>query len=115
LPKITQQELEPGFKHTFYFRVTILNFNLHYVTNSVTTKYNIRGGGRMRENDGGVNVIKIYYIQMWLMPAILATQEAKIRRLTGQSHPKQIVRKTLSQKKKKKKKKSIIKKGWWSG
>jgi hypothetical protein len=35
----------------------------------------------------------------WLMPIILATQEAKIRRISVQSHPGQLVRKTLSRKK----------------
>jgi hypothetical protein len=34
----------------------------------------------------------------WLPPVILATQEAKIRRIVVQSQPKQIVLKTLSQK-----------------
>jgi hypothetical protein len=34
------------------------------------------------------------------MPVILATQEAEIRRIVVQSHPGQIVHKTLSQKKK---------------
>jgi hypothetical protein len=33
------------------------------------------------------------------MPIILATQEAEIRRITVQSHPGQIVHKTLSRKK----------------
>jgi hypothetical protein len=32
------------------------------------------------------------------MPIMLSTQETEIRRLTGQSHPRQIVPKTLSQK-----------------
>jgi hypothetical protein len=32
----------------------------------------------------------------WLMPIILVTQEAKIRRLEVRSHPGQIVHKTLS-------------------
>jgi hypothetical protein len=32
------------------------------------------------------------------MPVILATQEAEIRRITVQSHPGQIVHKTLSRK-----------------
>jgi hypothetical protein len=32
------------------------------------------------------------------MPVILATQKAKIRRITVQSHPRQIVHETLSQK-----------------
>jgi hypothetical protein len=34
----------------------------------------------------------------WLTPAILATQEAEIRRIEVRSQPKQIVPKTLSQK-----------------
>jgi hypothetical protein len=35
------------------------------------------------------------------MPVFIATQEAKIKRITVQSQPGQIVYKTLSQKKKK--------------
>jgi hypothetical protein len=34
----------------------------------------------------------------WLMPVILATQDAEIRRITFQIQPGQIVHKTLSQK-----------------
>jgi hypothetical protein len=43
------------------------------------------------------------------MPAILAIQEAKIRRIVVQSQPQQIVGGTLSQKN------PSQKKGWWSG
>jgi hypothetical protein len=35
----------------------------------------------------------------WLMPIILTTQEAEIRRITVRSQPRQIVHKTLSRKK----------------
>jgi hypothetical protein len=35
----------------------------------------------------------------WLTSVILPTQEAEIRRITVQSQPREIVRKTLSQKK----------------
>jgi hypothetical protein len=45
----------------------------------------------------------------WLIPVILATQEAKIRRIIVQSQPGQIVQKILSRKK------LITKKGWQSG
>jgi hypothetical protein len=34
----------------------------------------------------------------WLMPVVLATQQAEIRRITVQSQPRQIVHETLSQK-----------------
>jgi hypothetical protein len=34
----------------------------------------------------------------WLTPVILATQEAEFMRIMVQSHPRQIVHKTLSQK-----------------
>jgi hypothetical protein len=34
----------------------------------------------------------------WLMPVVLATQEAEIRRITVRNQSRQIVRKTLSQK-----------------
>jgi hypothetical protein len=45
----------------------------------------------------------------WLTPAILATQEAEIRRITVRSQPRQIVYKTLSWKY------LTHKKGWRSG
>jgi hypothetical protein len=45
----------------------------------------------------------------WLVPVILATQEAEIRRIAVQRQPRQTVQETLS------KKKPIKKKGWKSG
>jgi hypothetical protein len=43
------------------------------------------------------------------MPVILATQEAKIRRIAVRSQPRKIVRETLSRKY------LTQKKGWWRG
>jgi ATP sulfurylase len=34
----------------------------------------------------------------WLMPVVLAIQEAEIRRITGQSQPSEMFEETLSQK-----------------
>jgi hypothetical protein len=38
----------------------------------------------------------MYYRAWWLTPVLLATQEAKIRRIAVQSQPGQIALKTLS-------------------
>jgi hypothetical protein len=46
----------------------------------------------------------------WLMPVILATQEAKIRRIMIQSQPRKIVLETYLEKKN-----LHQKRGWWSG
>jgi hypothetical protein len=45
----------------------------------------------------------------WLLPVILAAQEAEIRRIKVQSQAGQIVHETLCQKK------PFTKKGWWNG
>jgi hypothetical protein len=45
----------------------------------------------------------------WLIPIILATQEAEIRRITVGSQPGEIIHKTLSRKN------PSQKNGWWSG
>jgi hypothetical protein len=47
--------------------------------------------------------------RQWLMPVILATQVAEIRRITVPSQPRQIVlQDPISEK-------PFTKKGWWSG
>jgi hypothetical protein len=43
-------------------------------------------------------ILKLIAGHWWLLPAILATLEAEIRRIMVQSQPVQIVLKTLSQK-----------------
>jgi hypothetical protein len=43
-----------------------------------------------------------YTGHQWIMPVILAIQEAEIRRITVERQPGQIVSETLSQKRKKK-------------
>jgi hypothetical protein len=48
--------------------------------------------------------------RQWLMPSILATQEAEIRKIEVQSQAKKTVCETLSGKKP-----IIQKKDWWSG
>jgi hypothetical protein len=65
---------------------------------------------------GGKCFLNIFIIKFsnmagcqWLMPIILATQEAEIRRIKARTQPGQIVCETLSQKNHDKKK------GWWSG
>jgi hypothetical protein len=45
---------------------------------------------------------------MWLTSIILVTQEAEIRRMVAQSHPGQIVHKTLSYRKKTFTKKGLV-------
>jgi hypothetical protein len=51
----------------------------------------------------------------WLIPVILATWKAEIKRIVVQSQPGQIVHKILSQNTKLHKTKNFTKKGWWSG
>jgi hypothetical protein len=56
---------------------------------------------RKQQNDNNskatIKVIKISYCKSpWNMPAILATQEAEIRRIAVQSQPGHIVQETLS-------------------
>jgi hypothetical protein len=45
-----------------------------------------------------LNILKFPARCQWLMLIILATQEAKIRKIAVQSHPWQMVRETLSRK-----------------
>jgi hypothetical protein len=61
-----------------------------------------------------VEILKVYFKTIlarhwWFTPAILATQEADIRRIMVRNQPGEIVCETLSWKK------SITKNGWWSG
>jgi hypothetical protein len=54
-------------------------------------------------------VIKFYEVgRRWLMPVILASQEAEIRRIAIQHQPWEIVYETISQKN------PSHKKDWWS-
>jgi hypothetical protein len=58
-----------------------------------------------------IHPLKVYNLarQWWLMAAILATQEAEIRRIMVQRHTGQIISETLSLKY------PSQKKDWWSG
>jgi hypothetical protein len=51
----------------------------------------------------------INYGHWWLTPIILATQEAEIRRMAVQSHPRQIIPRAPILRK------PFTKKSWWSG
>jgi hypothetical protein len=68
------------------------------------------GGSQWVEKDIGsfLKILIVFARCQWLMPIILATQEAEIR-ITVQSQTGQIVCKTLFQKN------PSLKKGWWSG
>jgi hypothetical protein len=60
-----------------------LKFTLHYEV------FKVKGVRPLRDGQAR---------NWWLTPVILATQEAKIRRIMIQRQPRQIVGKTLSQK-----------------
>jgi hypothetical protein len=66
-----------------------------------------RGQGRENRKTNQMLKITLSDGHWYLKPIILATQEAKMRKITVQNQLRQIVQETLSQK-------THHKKGWWS-